>query len=221
MTRPWPHPGRTGKPRSKECRGLSRRACAAGTPALHIRETAQKSDSQNCLIMSWLCNYSSLFWQRAQLSFLWHNYLKLSPLVYRHVYKVGYKLFNLQNLIETMGRTAMGAAGLSITAYVRKCLDRHVFACLCRHSPVLENIRCGNRYVWECWCFLEMSYVPLCGHDWVPHHVWLNILDSFAQLVYLCVCIFGYLKGWVFLFVLVCVHARKSFRGRVRQRERT
>lgn len=73
-----------------------------------VHQTAQESDSQNCLIMSWLCNYSSLFWQRAQLSFLWHNYLKLSPLVYRHVYEVGYQLCNLQNLIEAVGRAATG-----------------------------------------------------------------------------------------------------------------
>lgn len=60
---------------SKPCRGPSRRACVAGTVALCIRETVQESDSQNCLIMSWICHYSSLFSQRAWLSFLWHNYL--------------------------------------------------------------------------------------------------------------------------------------------------
>lgn len=110
-----------------------------GGHASPTHQTVQESDSRNCLIMSWLCNYSSLFWQRARLSFLWHNYLKLSPLVYRHVYEVGYQLCNVQNLIEAVGRAATGTAGPRITACVRKCFDMCTFDYICGHSVIGER----------------------------------------------------------------------------------
>lgn len=153
------------KHRSKWCRGLSRRACVADTPALHIRETAQGSDSQNCLIMSWLCNYSSLFWQRAQLSFLWHNYLKLSPLVYRHMHEVGYQLFNLQDLMGVTGGVTTGAAGLRIIAHFRKCSNMCTFAYNHGHSLIgkIGKQVCSWVQIGP-WKYVSMS---LCRHAWV------------------------------------------------------